>query len=642
MDKKIHRCMILLLLVGALAFSSGAEDSTTDQAGTTAAPQTGKYKEAPMLAELVRQGLLPAVAERLPQDPLVVQPVEEIGQYGGDWRHVTLSPTSSWINRRTGYEPLVRYALDATSIAPNIASGWSVVDDGKTYIFTLREGMKWSDGAAFSADDVTFWYQDRLLNEELTPSFPRWLTTEGERVNVVKVNDYEVRFEFSAPYGVFLNWIAQSDTLFSPKSYLEQFHPSYVSAETLSALAAENGFEFWYQFFGQQDHIATNPERPVIKPWKLASSGEQQVILERNPYYWKVDTEGNQLPYLDRRVVSLISETEVLNIKTMAGEYDAQLDFLPPSNFTLFMENREAGDYRVLKHKGGESGLALFPNQTLKDDQILAELFRDAQFRTALSLAINRDEVKEILYLGVADPVETVLFSSSMWGSQEANEIIDRLYSYDPDRANVLLDELGLQERTEDGFRIRSDGKVLEITIDVPTAFSELVDGVELVKDYWEKIGIKTFVKSEKFELFVLRTRASEAQVAAFEMNRIGWVADPRSYVPVSPDTYWGPQYSQWYLSDGKMGVEPPSEVVRLIELYEQVSRSIDMEERARIAEALFADHAKQVIVIPTVGLTLNVAVVKDDFRNVPDVAYNAWPLKYPGYLNPEQFFIRN
>ena len=642
MDKKIHRCVILILLVGSLAFSSGAEDSTTDQAGTTAAPQTGQYKEAPMLAELVRQGLLPAVAERLPQEPLVVQPVEEIGQYGGDWRHVTLSPTSSWINRRTGYEPLVRYALDATSIAPNIASGWSVEDDGKTYIFTLREGMKWSDGAAFSADDVTFWYQDKLLNEELTPSFPRWLTTEGERVNIVTVNDYEVRFEFSAPYGVFLNWIAQSDTLFSPKSYLEQFHPSYVSAEKLSALAAEQGFEFWYQLFGKQDHIATNPERPVIKPWKLTSSGDQQVILERNPYYWKVDPEGNQLPYLDRRVVSLISETEVLNIKTMAGEYDAQLDFLPPSNFTLFMENREDGDYRVLKHKGGESGLALFPNQTLKDDPVLAELFRDAKFRTALSLAIKRDEVKEILYLGIADSVETVLFASSMWGSPEASEIVDRLYSYDPNRANVLLDELGLQERNEDGFRVRSDGKVLEITIDVPTAFSELVDGVELVKDYWERIGIKTFVKSEKFELFVLRTRASEAQVAAFEMNRIGWVADPRSYVPVSPDAYWGPQYSQWYLSNGEMGVEPPPEVVRLIELYEQVSRSIDMEERARIAEALFADHAEQVIVIPTVGLTLNVAVVKDDFRNVPDVAYNAWPLKYPGYLNPEQFFIRN
>ena len=173
---------------------------------------------------------------------------------------------------------------------------------------------------------------------------------------------------------------------------------------------------------------------------------------------------------------------------------------------------------------------------------------------------------------------------------------------------------------------------------------SRLVEVLSLSKISWitERIGIKTFVKSEKFELFVLRTRASEAQVAAFEMNRIGWVADPRSYVPVSPDAYWGPQYSQWYLSNGEMGVEPPPEVVRLIELYEQVSRSIDMEERARIAEALFADHAEQVIVIPTVGLTLNVAVVKDDFRNVPDVAYNAWPLKYPGYLNPEQFFIRN
>ena len=642
MEKKLYQCVTLLLLIAALGFGSGAEEATTAETGTTVALPTGKYREAPMLAELVAQGQLPPVDQRLPQDPLVVQPVEEIGRYGGDWRHVTLSPTSSWVNRRTGYEPLVRYARDASSIEPNIAKGWDVVDAGRTYIFTLRPGMKWSNGEAFTAADVMFWYQDILLNEELTPSFPRWLITAAERVNIVTVDDYQSRFEFSESYGVFLNWIAQSDTLFSPSNYMQQFHPSYVAKEDLEALTKEAGLEFWYQLFAQHDHIARNPDRPVIKPWKLTSTGEQQVILDRNPYYWKIDPEGNQLPYLDRRVVSLVAETEVLNIKTMAGEYDAQLDFLPPSNFTLFMENRDGGDYRVLQHKSGESGLALFPNQTLKDDPVLAELFRDARFRTALSLAIDRDEIKEILYLGVADSVASVLLASSMSGSPEANDIVERLYSYDPQRANALLDEIGLQARADDGFRLRPDGDVLAVTIDVPTAFAELVDGVELVKEYWEEVGIKTFVKSEKFELFVLRTRASEAQVAAFEMNRIGWVADPRSYVPVSLDAYWGPQYSQWYLSDGEVGVEPPPDIARLIELYEQVSRTIDMEDRARIAEALFEYHAQQVIVIPTVGLTLNLAVVKDNFRNVPEVAYNAWPLKYPGYLNPEQFFIKN
>ena len=600
----------------------------------------GEYNEAPVLKELAKIGKIPPVEERLPQEPLVVQPIERIGQYGGDWHHVTLSPTSSWINTRTGYEPFVRYARDARSIVPNIAKGWDVSDGGSTYVFHLRKGMKWSDGAPFSADDVMFWYEDILLNEELTPSFPRWLTTSGEQVKIDKIDDYTVRFRFSEPYGILLDWMAQFDTLFTPKHYMKQFHPRYVSMDKLEAMAKEKGFDFWYQLFGQQQHIAKNPDRPVIKPWKLASTGEVLVVMERNPYYWKVDPDGNQLPYLNRRLIDLISEPEVVNIKTMAGEYDAQLDFLPPANFTLFMENRKAGNYRVLNYKRGESGLTFFPNQTLKGDPVLLELFRNEKFRTALSLAINRDEIQELIYLGLADSVETVLFSSSMWGSAEAARIIERLYSYDPKRANDLLDQVGLQKRNNDGFRLRPDGKVLAITIDVPNAFLELVDGAELVKEYWDNVGIKTAVKSEKFEQFVLRTRASDAQVAAFQINNIGWVSDPRSYVPVSQDAYWGTQYGQWYLSKGKSGLEPPQDIAKLVDFYQQISNTLDMGERARLEEALFKYHTEKVIMIPVVGLIPNLAVVKENFRNLPEIAFNSWPLRFPGYLNPEQFFI--
>jgi len=607
-----------------------------------AVERTGKYGEAPMLAELVRAGELPPVDKRLPKEPAVVEPINEIGQYGGTWRHVTQSPTSSWIQRRTGYEPFVRYARDARSIAPNIAKDWDVVDDGKSYIFYLREGMKWSDGDPFDAEDVMFWYESELLNEDLTPSFPKWLTTDGDPVVIEKIDDYTVKFSFSQQYGVLLDWMAQYATLIPPKHYLAQFHPDYADAEKVEKLAKDAGFELWFQYYQDRNSIALNTELPTNKPWMLINPTQENVSLERNPYYWKVDTEGNQLPYIDKRFVDLVPEPEMINMRTMAGEYTAQIEFLAPANYTMFMENREQGGYRVYKWTRGESGFALFPAQTYDEDPFLAGLLRDQRFRRALSLAIDRDEIQELVYLGLAQGVETVLFSQSMWDSPTATRIINENYSHKPDVANRLLDELGLTERSSDGFRLRPDGKELSLLIEIPQSWPELIDAGTLVQEYLDDVGIKTTAKTQDDSLVVKRTQSNDVQVVGYLLTYIGWISDPRDYVPVAAwGCYWGNQYAQWYNSGGEQGMEPPAEIMKIIDLYGEISMTLDMNERARLEEELFQHYAEQVIGIPVVGLIPNLAVVKDSFQNLPEMAFNSWPLRYPGYLNPEQFYIR-
>ncbi len=206
-----------------------------------------KFHEAPMLRVKVAAGELPPVEERLPEEPMVIEPYEEIGQYGGTWHHATISPTSSLINRRTGYEPLVRWSCDAMSVIPGVAKEWKISNNGKTYTFYLRKGMKWSDGYPFTADDIVFWYEDILLNKELTPVFPEWLITGKEPVKIEKLDDYTVRFNFTQPQGLLLENLAFHEEIFYPKHYLKRFLPHYTSKEELEKMAKKEQFKFWHQ-----------------------------------------------------------------------------------------------------------------------------------------------------------------------------------------------------------------------------------------------------------------------------------------------------------------------------------------------------------------------------------------------------------
>ncbi|MDP9353226.1 MAG: ABC transporter substrate-binding protein, partial [Chloroflexota bacterium] len=321
--------------------------------GDVAQPATpSEFKESPKLAG----GNLPAVQERLPKQPMVLQPVKSVGKHGGTW-NTALKGTSdtAWLVRTIGYENLVRWKpnvknFTADEIIPNIAESVDMNEDGSEYTFHLREGMKWSDGKPFTADDIMFWYEDVLSNEELTPSVPSWLTAADKPVTVERVDDVTVVFKFAGPSGLFLSRLAtpvgEAPTNY-PRHYLQQFHKKYNPQ--VEAQAKQAQLDSWADLFTSKVSAWENPDKPVLNAWQLTKAvgdATQQLTAERNPYYWKVDTEGNQLPYIDTVAYRVTDDVEVMVLQALNGEIDFMDRHINAlANKPVFFENQEKGNY---------------------------------------------------------------------------------------------------------------------------------------------------------------------------------------------------------------------------------------------------------------------------------------------------------
>ncbi|NPV80069.1 MAG: ABC transporter substrate-binding protein [Firmicutes bacterium] len=604
----------------------------------------GKYNEAPMLANLVKQGKLPPVEKRLPDDPMIITPVDEVGQYGGTWRMAALSPTDTTLHFRIGYEPLVRWDREGKKVIPNVCKSWDVGNGGRTFTFHLRKGMKWSDGEPFTADDIEFWYTDVLCNKELTPVFPDWLQTNGKPMKFEKLDAYTVRFSFSDPYPLFPEYLAgyRGVGLFDyPRHYLKQFHPKYAPKAQLDAKVKAAKFDNWFQLFAERAQCFTNPDVPTLRPWILRSSPTAtRLIAERNPYYWKVDTKGNQLPYIDRVAWDIVQDIQMIAMRAVSGEIDMQGRNLSLSDYPLLMENRDKGGYDVYLWNGGEGGSAIFPNHTLPGDNVLLDLMRDPKFKRALSLAINRDEINELHYLGQATPVYTMFPMASVGNDPE----IRKFYEYNPKEANKLLDEIGLSKRDKDGFRLRPDGKPLTLTILVNLGYSIHIDVMQTVQKYWEAIGIRTAVDAISGSLWWPRVQANNYQFLGYttEFGTDYFIFDLAaiSLVP-GLHAYMGPLWATWYSSGGKEGEKLTGDALRILDDYNKILVCNDSKEREKLLEDICKLWAKNMYVIPILGGYNVPVVVKKNFKNVPRKASLGYGFSSPGYLNPEQFFIK-
>lgn len=602
-----------------------------------------------MLAELVKQGKLPPVDERLPEEPLVVTPIEEVGQYGGTWHRAAVGPNDIQTPARLMYDNLVRWNIEGSEVIPNVAKSWEISEDGTTFTFYLRPGMKWSDGEPFTADDILFYINDHLGNEEITPTFPNWLILGGERVKAEKVDDYTVRFVFAEPNGLFLTRLASADGLamtLYPKHYLSQFHAHYVDVEELTAKAKEAGFEFWYQLYSDRGGDMwgapkNNPDLPVIHAWRVTvTPPANPVVLERNPYYWKVDTAGNQLPYIDAIEHVIVENSEVLNLKAIAGELDMQLRHILFSNFPLFQENKEKGNYRVLQWTRGYITDAVIAPNVAHKDPVMRQILGDKRFRWALSLGINRDEIIESVYLGMAEPNQvSPLPTSPFYWEEQAKNLIE----YDPDRANQLLDEMGLTERDAEGYRLRPDGKRLTITYEYAPVFGSWGDIGEFLATHWKKLGIELLVKEEARPLFYERKAANEHDMGVWigsaEFNPL---IDPRWFLPYSVESIHAIPYATWWTSGGKEGEEPPEELKKTQELYDQIARTTDPEEQKRLFRQILELNKEHLWVIGICTAPPEIVIVKNNFRNVPEHAVSDWHLMTPGATMPEQYFFKS
>lgn len=592
----------------------------------TPTPLPAKYKEAPMLTELVKAGKLPPVDERLPAEPLVVTPVEEIGTYGGTWRLLHMGAVDVMQLHYPLREFLAKSSPDFTEVVPNVAKAWEFTDNGKAITIYLRRGMKWSDGAPFTADDVMYWYQDVVLNDDLSPTKPANLKRSGELAVFKKLDDYAFKIIFADLYGAFEDFLPTMMP-YQPGHYLKQFHAAYASQADLEAAMKKGGFDNWTALYGSKTALSNNPGTPDIWAWIVQNSIEDPVqTLERNPYYWKVDTAGNQLPYLDKVERTLLPDAEAILLKAIAGdtEYqDRRVSSL--GNRPVVVQNAEKGGYRVIPTISPNTNYGTIYFNYAHKDEFLRELFNKLEFRIAFSVAINRDEINQLVYKGLATPSAATCAIGTPWYEERFRTAY---IEYDPDKANKLLDDLGLTKRDAEGYRLRPDGKRLSLINLTFTPWpAENVEVQELVKGYLKDVGIEMIVKPTDRQLWVTQVQAGEHDLASYASN-LGFAGNPpmvRTETFLVTYHHWAPPWALWHQTNGAEGVEPPEEVKKLQSLYEQVLAETSAAKRIELQKQALALHAENIWQIglhnePDAG---RFTIAKNNFRNVPEVAHD-------------------
>lgn len=652
------------LLVRTTAIGAGAVAASRLGYRVAAAQTTPtSFQEAPGLAEQVAAGELPAVAERLPTNPLVVEPVERPGVYGGDWRSGLVGgQDTAWLVRTVDYEHLVRWSPDWTEVIPNIAVSFEANADATEYTFTLREGMKWSDGAPFTANDITFWWEDVAINADVTPEGPpEWMKVlvENEKVpgSVEMVDDLTVKFGFPAPNGLFLQLLATpggAEATRYPRHYLEPFHQTY-NPDGLDQMIAEANATDWINLFqlkgaGIQgtpyDARWQNPELPKLDAWVLTTAyGEgTRVVAERNPYYWKVDTDGNQLPYLDGLAYDVLEDPEVLVLKGLNGELDMQdrhIASLP--NKAIFTDNMEAGQYHFFETVSSSMNSMIFAlNLTHKDPNKRA-IYQNKDFRIGLSHAINRQEIIDVIYVGQGQPHQAAPRPESpLYHERLATQYTE----YDVALANEHLDTAGFTEKDGDGFRLDANGQKISVIAEVTIGHLERIDALELMKGYWQEVGIELVIKSEDRALLYTRKEANDHDAVIWGGDGgLDVILEPRWYFPFSLESNYAEAWVSWYENDPAPLTppeEPPEPTMQQMDLYNQLKSTADPAQQNELMMQILEIAADQFYVI---GISLPVGgygIVKNNFHNVPESMPGSWLYPNPAPTNPCQYFIES
>lgn len=609
-------------------------------------------KEAPMLAALVKDGKLPALAERLPANPDVVKPLEKVGTYGGSLRRgLRGSADHNGILRLVGNQSLVRWNLAFTEVVPNLAEKWVINDAATEFTFTLRKGTKWSDGKPFTADDILFAIEDCTKNTELYKSTPVYFVAGGKPVVVSKIDDQTVKFTFAAPYALFLEQlatpVAQHATLYA-KHYCSQFHPKY-NDKVADAAKAANLSDWTALFRAKCGDIEIpsrwgNAEKPTLDPWVIKEpyvGGATRVVMERNPFFWQVDTAGNQLPYIDRLTFNISQDVESLMLDCVSGRVDIQdrhIDTL--QNKPTLSQNQQKGAYRLVELVSANAQqCSIYLNLTHKDAALRA-LLSNVEFRRALSLGINRKEIIELVYLGQSEPYQTGPRPGHPW----YHEKLARSFTeYDKARANAMLDKLGLDKKDSAGMRLRPDGQKVFIAIDViPTLYPDLVDVCELIKRHWSEIGVDAKVNTIERALFFTRADNNDHDCQVWNgPGGLDPMLDPRDFFAQSPqNTRYAVPWATWFVSGGKSGIEPPEHQKQRVKLFEDAKATGDLAKRGAIMKELFDIAADQLEVLG-VCLAVNAfGVVKNNLQNVPQKYPASWSYPNPAPVLPQQFWF--
>jgi peptide/nickel transport system substrate-binding protein len=629
---------------------SGAERMARLQDGDVAyakAVETApsSFTESPMLKALVDAGSLPPVAERLPKNPLVVQPVE-IGQYGGLARVGNITTNIGgydldYITERRAY--FLRYTPDLAGTELSIASKVDVSDDQSTYTITLRDGIKHSDGEPVTTADIMFWYEDILLNEDLTPVISRDLQPGGEVVKVTAIDDLTVEFKFAVPNPRFpLSHLAHQTggwykaEHIHPSHYLKQFHPKHnPDAEKL---AKDGGWNTWMEMFGDKADRNINPERPSLSAFVCKKDSGTIVTWERNPYYWAVDTEGNQLPYIDTVEMERLQDVESYHAKIVSGAYDYAVGNTDILNFSTYEGSAEQGDYRTMVWSSGRGSEVFFQFNMNYGSEAMQKVHQDPRYRQALSLAINRQEVNDLLFFGAAVVRQmTVLPTSVNFKEEYANAWID----YDVDQANALLDEVGLTWNDDQTVRVMEDGQPLQYTFDYFDGEGPKTQILELIAEYWRAVGVDMQFKSITRQLLLPRVQTNEEPMSM-------WHGDASTDVLLPIDPKWSvgkygdessiaPLWTQWFNTQGEEGEEPPEFYLSALNTWQEYRDTLDPDKATELLQA----QADNLWSIGTVGLTPWPFIVRNRLHNAPETGIHTWDGLFQYPYHAHTLFIR-
>jgi peptide/nickel transport system substrate-binding protein len=602
-------------------------------------------QETPFFAAEVASGKLPKVEDRVPSEPAVAK-VAAIGRPGGELRMLMASPKDTRIMTVYGYARLVGYT-PSLGLAPDILKSIDV-EDGRVFTLHLRKGMKWSDGQPFTAEDFRYWFEDVAQNPKLSPSgLPVSLMPRGQAPRFEVVDDTTVRYSWAVPNPLFLTDLAGADPqfIYCPAHYLKQFNAKYADKATLAELVKQAKVHGWAALHNRMNAMYRNDNRdlPSLDPWILQTKfPSNRLVFERNPYYYRVDSAGRQLPYIDRVVVSIAS-SEIIPAKTGAGESDLQARYLRFDNYTFLKKSEQRNRFKVrLWTTGPGSQLALYPNLNV-NDPVWRQLMQDVRFRRALSLAVNRHEINESIFFGLAiEGQNTLLPQSPLYepGYRAA------WASHDLPEANRLLDEIGLTKRGDENVRLLPDGRPIDLIIEDSGESTEASDVLELIKDSWQHIGIRLFARPTQLTLFRRRVFAGETLMSidkGIENGLADAASSPWELGPTSQEQLEWPKWGQYYETKGTAGEAPnlPA-AIQLKELYGDWLGSASLKEQTQVWGKMLKIWADQVFSIGTVGGVLQPVVIADKLRNVPKKGIYNWdPGAYFGIYKPDQFWFR-
>ncbi|MFC5422016.1 ABC transporter substrate-binding protein [Bosea eneae] len=604
--------------------------------------------DSPALADQVAGGKLPALAERLPTSPRLIEVAamgRSPGRHGGTMRMLMGDQRDIRMMTIYGYTRLVVYD-DKLELAPDVLESYEA-EQGRIFTLRLRPGHRWSDGHPLTAEDFRYWWEDVANNKRLSPGGPpQAMVISGEKPSFEILDPQTIRYSWSQPNPVFLPALAGAQPLYiaMPAHYLKQFHQRYAGKEELEQKVKTTRVKDWgslHERFSRQ-YRPENPDLPTLDPWRNTTSiPAERFTFVRNPYFHRVDENGRQLPYVDE-VTLTIGSSSLIPAKTAAGDADLQARYLRFEDYTFLKSAAKRMNFEVKLWKRAEgASFALMPNLNAIDP-VWRDLNRDLRYRRALSLAINRRDINRVIFFGLAkESGNTALPESPLY-----DETLAKL-NMTPDlaEANRLLDEIGLSKRDGEKIRLFPDGRRLEFTIETAGASTEETDILDLIKQDFIAIGIKIHPRSSQLDVFRRRILAGQTIMSGWTGMDNALVAaemEPDALAPTSPSQFNWPRWGQYFESGGREGEAPDiAEAKELVALYRAWRHSTTHQERREIWQRMLKINAEQLFTIGVVNATLQPVVVSTRLKNVPDKGlYSFEPGAFFGRYMPDTFWF--